>query len=186
RWASYHLAIGDTERRGWKVAELFNRHRLYIVLGAVSLDELGQRGVTGLASLTTARIGARGSRAQTAAGYRPRENQRARQATAPVVYRYYRSSRRNSRPRRGPGQVSSGRCRGGASVAAWPPDRVQDGGGVEIVTPFRDLAIDDGDHGDVTVSVGGTAVNDSPLGRVLENDDPVFAVVMDGEIEAAV
>jgi hypothetical protein len=29
-------------------------------------------------------------------------------------------------------------------------------------------------------------VNDSPLGGVLENDDPSFAVVVDGEIEATV
>ncbi len=73
-----------------------------------------------------------------------------------------------------------------ASVLARPPDRVEDGDRIEIVTPSRNLAINDGDDGDVTVSVGSAAADNSALGGVLENDDPGFAVMMDVEIEAAV
>jgi len=73
-----------------------------------------------------------------------------------------------------------------ASIVAWPPDRVEDGDRVEVVALFRFLSVNDGDHRDVAVSVGGAAVDNSPLGGVLEYNDPGLAVVMDGEIEAAI
>jgi len=72
------------------------------------------------------------------------------------------------------------------SSAGRPAECVEDGDRVEVVPPVDDIAVAEGEDGDVAVGVAGAGGHDLARGGVLQDDRALGWVVVNGQVVAAV